>query len=48
MFYTQVLGVECVRAPDLPTALIFGSQKINVRKLARRIFFRNAADSPDG
>ena len=31
-FYTQALGMTCVREPGRPAALTFGSQKINVHQ----------------
>ena len=31
-FYTQVLGLTCVREQGRPTAVLFGSQKINVHQ----------------
>lgn len=34
-FYKGVLGFTCVLEPNLPAALIFGSQKINVHHVNR-------------
>ena len=34
-FYTEVLGMKCLREPERPAALLFGSQKINVHAEAR-------------
>src|SRR5205823_4764162 len=34
-FYQRVLGFERVDMPDLPTALAFGTQKINVHEVSR-------------
>ncbi len=31
-FYTEVLGMKCIREPGRPAALTFGSQKINLHQ----------------
>ena len=43
-FYQRVLGFERIDAPGRPTALAFGTQKINVHEVART--FEPKAKSP--
>jgi catechol 2,3-dioxygenase-like lactoylglutathione lyase family enzyme len=43
-FYERVLGCSVIREPDRPTALVFGSCKINVHEVTRT--FEPKAKSP--
>ncbi|WP_208695807.1 MULTISPECIES: VOC family protein [unclassified Mesorhizobium] len=43
-FYQRVLGFDRVDTPGRPTALVFGSQKINVHEISRT--FEPKAKSP--
>jgi catechol 2,3-dioxygenase-like lactoylglutathione lyase family enzyme len=45
-FYRRVLGFERVDAPNLPTALLFGTQKINVHEAGHTFEPKAKAPAP--
>jgi catechol 2,3-dioxygenase-like lactoylglutathione lyase family enzyme len=45
-FYTEVLGMTCLKEPDRPVALLFGTQKINVHALIRTFEPKAARPTP--
>jgi catechol 2,3-dioxygenase-like lactoylglutathione lyase family enzyme len=45
-FYEKVLGCKTVRTPNQPTALIFGSSKINVHEVMRTFEPKAIAPAP--
>ena len=45
-FYTKVLGLRRLDEPNLPTALLFGNQKINVHEVTRTFEPKSKAPTP--
>ena len=45
-FYTQVLGLKRLDEPNLPTALLFGNQKINVHEVTRTFEPKSKTPTP--